>query len=80
MMANDMDVASWKSIRPPTPQQRDARICGVYVIKVGYWLCTIITAYRATLGEYRPEVLGAAMSVQKKDRGLIEPDRQTTLI
>lgn len=51
MKVNDMDVASWKSIRPPTPQQRDTRSCGVYVIKVGLRLCTVITAHGARLGE-----------------------------
>ena len=49
MKVNDRDVASWKSIRPPTPQQRDTKSCGVYVIKVGLWLCTVITAHGAPL-------------------------------
>ena len=35
MKAQKMEVASWKTIEPPTPQQQDARSCGVYVIKVG---------------------------------------------
>ena len=30
-----MDLTSWKSITPRTPQQGDVQSCGVYVIKVG---------------------------------------------
>ena len=53
MKANNMDVVSWKSIRPPTTSKRDTRSCGVYVhvIKVGLWLFTVITARGAPLGE-----------------------------
>ena len=55
MKANDMEVASWKSIRPPTPQQRDARSCGVYVIKVGTWPVLHCILPRTTLCfHYRP--------------------------
>ena len=51
MKANNMDVVSWKSIRPPTTSKRDTRSCGVYVIKVGLWLFTVSTARGAPLGE-----------------------------
>ena len=67
MKAIDMKVASWKSIRPQTPQQQDVRSCSVYVIKVPF--TTVCFRYRAVLGEYRTEVLGTAMPLQKKTEG-----------
>lgn len=82
MKVNGMEVASWKSIRPQTPQQRDARSCGVFVIKVGLWYAFIIGLFLLTkrggavLVEYRPEVLSAAMSLQKRPRA----NRATRLV
>lgn len=73
MKVNGMEVASWKSIRPQTPQQRDARSCRVFVIKVGLWYAFIIGLFLLTkrggavLVEY-----WAQRCPYKKDRGLTE--------